>query len=245
VRFQISGALEANTRDGLQGFAPGALFCGPHTRSMPVRVAGGFTSIGISFRPSACTALLGPRVPEYVDRIAPIKDSSAQLLLSSIDQSASAEQWLKALETVLRRVLDLRGPQPEPVTARFEEIAFRNPSMSIAQAARDIGVDRRRLERLVLRDFGLPPKQVLRRARALDMASYLRGVADDAEAAALSLRYYDESHLIHEFTELFGMSPRQFMALPQPLLTLNLEIRQARRLEMIGRIAPGAKRPWE
>jgi len=91
----------------------------------------------------------------------------------------------------------------------------------------------------------MPPKQVLRRARALDMASHLRGVADHDEAEALALRYYDQSHLIREFTALFGMSPRQFVDSPQPLMTLSLETRQARRLEMIARIAPGDIRPWQ
>ena len=91
----------------------------------------------------------------------------------------------------------------------------------------------------------MPPKQVLRRARALDMASHLRGVADHDEAEALALRYYDQSHLIREFTALFGMSPRQFVDSPQPLMTLSLETRQARRLETIARIAPGDIKPWQ
>ena len=107
------------------------------------------------------------------------------------------------------------------------------------------GIEQRRLERIVRRDFGLPPKQVLRRARALDMASHLRGVADQAEGEALALRYYDQSHLIREFDELFGMSPSQFVSAPQPLLTLALESRQARRLEAIERISPGELRPWQ
>ena len=103
----------------------------------------------------------------------------------------------------------------------------------------------RPLERVVNRDFGLSPKQVLRRARALDMASHLRGVADLDEAEEIALRYYDESHLIHEFSAFFGMSPRQFVATPQPLLTLALESRQARRLEALKRIEPGEARPWQ
>ena len=106
-------------------------------------------------------------------------------------------------------------------------------------------MDLRKLERIVRRDFGLPPKQVMRRARALDMASHLRGVADMSEADELVLRYYDQSHLIREFMALFGMTPSQFVATPQPILTLALESRQARRLELIERIAPGAARPWQ
>ncbi len=134
---------------------------------------------------------------------------------------------------------------PDPVTARFEALAYSDPQASIADFARECGISQRGLERIVRRDFGMPPKQVLRRARLLDMASHLRGVADSAEAEELVLRFYDQSHLIREFTKLFGISPRQFVARPQPILTLTLESRQARRLEQIERLQPGAARPWQ
>lgn len=223
-----------------------ALFFGPQARLMPVRVTGSFVSIGILLRPGATTAVMGPALGTYIDKAVPIVSDSLEQLVSSLPPDGSPEDWLCAVEDLLRQRRDSLGAAaPDPITARFEEIAFLDPAMPVAQAARDIGVDRRRLERLVVRDFGMPPKQVLKRARALDMASHLRGVADDDEAEALALRYYDESHLIREFVELFGMSPRQFTALPQPLLTLALEARQARRLEMTNRLAPGAKRPWQ
>jgi hypothetical protein len=41
------------------------------------------------------------------------------------------------------------------------------------------------------------------------------------------------------------MSPRQFVKTPQPILTLALESRQARRLEALNRLEPGQARPWE
>jgi hypothetical protein len=72
----------------------------------------------------------------------------------------------------------------------------------------------------------------------------LRGVADADEAEALMLRYYDQSHLIRDFIALIGMSPRQFVQRPQPLMTFCLETRQARRLEMLDRLAPGESPPW-
>lgn len=246
LRIQLSGDWQVHTPGGILEFGPTALFCGPQTRLTPVRVRGGFVSVGLSFRPSACALLLQSPVGPFVDQVTATVTVPPGDLMALLPADGTPEQWLRALEDALRtHIATLRGAEPDPVTARFEEIAFLNPAISIAQAAREIGVDRRRLERLVNRDFGMPPKQVLKRARALDMASYLRGVADGDEAEALALRYYDESHLIHEFMELFGMSPRQFTALPQPLLTLNLEIRQARRLEAINRLEPGARRPWQ
>jgi AraC-like DNA-binding protein len=146
----------------------------------------------------------------------------------------------------LRDQLGLMGAsEPDPLTVAFETLAFVDPNASITDFAEECGVDLRRLERIVRRDFGLTPKQVLRRARALDMASHLRGVADSAEAEELMLRYYDQSHLIRDFTKLFGMSPRQFVVTPQPILTQALESRQARRLEFLRRVAPGELRPWQ
>jgi AraC-like DNA-binding protein len=167
-------------------------------------------------------------------------------MLELLDPAATQEQWLQALEHDFRLLLQQQGPrEPDPVTVRFEAVAFTDPSITISAFARECGIEQRRLERLIRRDFGMPPKQVLRRARALDMASHLRGVADQEEAEALALRYYDQSHLIREFSELFGMSPSQFVDTPQPLMTLGLETRQARRLEMTERLAPGAIRPWQ
>jgi AraC-like DNA-binding protein len=245
ARIQLAGDWEF-PKPGGPAPTGRVLFFGPHAHLMPVRVTGNFVSVGVLLRPSATTALMGPTIGNYVDKAVPIAWDPIEQLASTLPADGSPEDLLCAVEDLLRqRLANFTPTEPDPITARFEKIAFFDPAMSVAQAAREIGVDRRRLERLVVRDFGMPPKQVLRRARALDMASHLRGVADDEEADALALRYYDESHLIREFVELFGMSPRQFTSLPQPLLTLTLEARQARRLEMTNRLAPGAKRPWE
>lgn len=246
MRMQVAGDFTIDTPSGPQHHGRSALFWGPQSRIMPIRVRGTFISIGISIRPSACWPLMGPATHKFVDKVILTRHYSPEYLLSLFDPDGSAEDWIEALENLFRqRITELNGAEPEPVTARFEELAFMDPTITIAQAAREIGVDRRRLERLVNRDFGMPPKQVLKRARALDMASHLRGVSDKNEAEAMALRYYDESHLIHEFMELFGMSPRQLTTQPHPLLTMTLEARQARRLEMLERLQPGAKRPWE
>jgi AraC-like DNA-binding protein len=248
LRIQLAGLWNAETATGPQEAGNAALFFGPQSRHMPVRVTGSFISLGFALRPGACTALKGPRVGDYLDRIVStdVLGLPSQRMLALFEPDAAPEDWLLTLEALLRsRVADLDCAAPDPVTARFEDICYRAPTLSVAEAATECGVERRKLERVVGRDFGMAPKQVLRRARALDMASYLRGVADAEEADVLALRYYDESHLIHEFTELFGMSPRQFVLRPQPLLTLTLESRQARRLEALHRLEPGQPRPWE
>lgn len=248
LRIQLAGLWEAETADGREVAGVSARLFGPQSRRMPIRVTGSFISVGTAIRPGACMVIDGLRISDILDRAVSTEvfGSPEAEIVALFDPEASAEEWILALENYLRGIIEMAGsPLPDPVTARFEQIAYSSPSMTVAEAARSCGIDRRRLERIVQRDFGMTPKQVLRRARALDMASHLRGVADEAEAEDIILRYYDESHLIREFMELFGMSPGQFVATPQPLLTLSLESRQARRLEDLDRIPPGGKRPWQ
>lgn len=248
LRIQLKGKWQAQTADGVLKNGRAALFFGPQTRIMPTSVTGSFISVGMSLRPGTGYALMGVKSAEYLDRVVPAEDMGlpGDAALAALDLNTSPEQWLQILEDMIRQILGRTGHvKPDPITTQFETLAFTDPNASIAEFARECGVEQRKLERIVRRDFGMAPKQVLRRARALDMASHLRGVADEQEGAELALRYYDQSHLIREFSDLFGMSPRQFVAKPQPLLTLTLESRQARRLEAIERLEPGATRPWE
>lgn len=248
IRLQLRGQWEAATVEGRKTHCRSALYFGPHTRRMEVSVTGSFTSVGMFLRPGAGYAVMRTHAADYLDRLVPCDDLGlpGNAVLEALSGDGTPEDWLQTMEQFCRLVVERAGgEEPDPITTRFEAIAYSNPSVSIAEIARDCGISRRRLERTVHRDFGMSPKQVLRRARALDMASHLRGVADQNEAEELALRYYDQSHLIREFTDFFGMSPTQFVATPQPLMTLTLESRQARRLEATERLAPGAIRPWE
>lgn len=247
-RIQVKGDWRAETASGPLRHGREALYFGPQSRLMPVSVTGGFCSIGISMRPGTCHVLKGPKVADYMDRIVTCNalGMDGDAMLARFDAEMAPEEALCTLEGLLEEMIVRRkARQPDPLTVRFETALFIDPTFTIKDFVRDCGIEQRQLERTVRRDFGLPPKQVLRRVRALDMASHLRGVADHSEAETLMLRYYDQSHLIREFTEFFGMTPSQFVERPQPLLTLALESRQARRLEALDRIEPGAVRPWQ
>jgi AraC-like DNA-binding protein len=248
LRIQMRGDWTAETVDGRREMGRAALYFGPQTRRMPITVRGSFTSVGLSFRAGACHALGRVKLDTMCDRLAPLETLGlcGKEWMGLFRPDQSPEEWCTAMEDTMRLLIARSGAaEPDPVATSVEAAAFTNPEITVARLAQQCGTEQRKLERLVRRDFGMPPKQVLRRARALDMASHLRGVADHDEAEALALRYYDQSHLIREFTALFGMSPRQFVDSPQPLMTLSLETRQARRLEMIARIAPGDIKPWQ
>jgi AraC-like DNA-binding protein len=227
---------------------PAALIFGPQSRIMPVSVTGSFISIGIALRAGAGNALYGADASKIVDRIVPIEafGLDSETTLQGLKRYKCAEDWFRVVEERFRALVEEKGrPLPDPITVAFETLSYSNPNAKITDFAKDMGISLRKLERQVRRDFGLTPKQVMVRARALDMASHLRGVADEAEAEQIMLRYFDQAQMSREFTQLFGMSPRKFIATPNPLLTLTLESRQARRLEALERLEPGASRPWQ
>jgi AraC-like DNA-binding protein len=248
VHFQILGNWQTETKTGVHRPGRSALIFGPHSKRLSHSSSGSFTSVGYALRAGALGALTGRRMADMVDHFVtlPEADYDNAPPMTSLDPDASAEDSLRELEGSVRAWVHRHGTAvPEELTKSFENQAFVNPSATIKAFARERGVSERTVERIVKRDFGMSPKQVLRRARAFDFASYLAGIADPSEGDELILRYFDESHVIHEFTDLFGMSPGQFSARPQPLLTLTLEMRQARRLEILQRIEPGMKRPWQ
>lgn len=248
VRIQLGGNWEAQTAEGVKNHTSAALVFGTQSRFMPVSVTGSFTSIGIALRAGVGHALLGVDASHLVDRIAPFEhfglDGAG--MLEELMQSDGVEACFKLVEARFRRLVHAKGRRlPDPISVAFEALTYSNPNAKVGDFARENSISPRQLERIVRRDFGLAPKQVLRRARALDMASHLHGVADVREAEDLILRYFDQAQMTREFTDLFGMTPRKFMTTPNPLLTLALESRQAKRLETLKRLAPGARRPWQ
>jgi AraC-like DNA-binding protein len=251
LRVLFKGEWWAETADGTFDFKPSALFFGPQSKRMPARVKGSFATVTVSLKPGAVTALNGPDARETIDRVIPIDGlypepwCRSDVLIGWFDPSGPPERWLRVAEKLFEQLIQYTGAdEPDPIIAAFDKAAFVDPNLSIADFAEEHDISVRQLERLIKSAFGLTPKFVLRRARALDMAAYLRGVADDTEAAEMALRYYDQSHLNREFVKFFGTTPAQFAKTPQPFMTLSVEARQARRLEVLGRNHPGMLPPW-
>lgn len=246
-RIVLRGDWIADTADGSSRYGNEALLFGPHARFMPLTCTGPVIAIGVGLRPGALPLLIGHSMAEMVNRIErgdPLGLIEADLL-AEYRAEAEPEQWLERIEQRLReRIVALNPALPDPISTAFELASFTDPNQPLTEFSEQQGISLRKLERVVKRDFGLTPKQVLRRARALDLAAQLCGVADEEEAGELLLRYFDQSHLIREFAAFFGTTPSAFRSAPRPLMTLNVETRQARRLEELARLLPGQQRPW-
>lgn len=236
----------AGTADGNLPIRDETFLCGQHTKVMPLRYSGGIKVAGLMLRPGALRALFGLSDTDMVDRIcsietAGIKDAEITGLYNLDLEPA---EWLKSMEDWLADYVENNGiAPPEPLSQALELQAFVDPNREISEFADEQSVSQRTVERTAKRDFGLSPKNVMRRARILDLAARLCGVADEEEEDIM-LRFFDQAHQIREFQTFFGVTPAEFKRRRSSLLTLSLEIRQARRLELLDRIEPNAVRPW-
>jgi methylphosphotriester-DNA--protein-cysteine methyltransferase len=117
---------------------------------------------------------------------------------------AALEGWLAG--KLADAVLDWR------VSAAIQATAESSGEVRIEEVARRCGVSRRQLERLMRVWVGVAPKRLARVAR---FQALLGKVADGSvrDWTRMGAEYYaDQSHLIHEFAEFAGASPRRFYA---------------------------------
>lgn len=245
-------AWTAGTADGVQVWEPGpsgkALYFGPQSRCMPLGIEGRYVAITMHFNPGAAILLGFPDNGSVLDRIIDIDEYFGRKvpLGKIVPLCNDHETWLAVLEDEFVRplVASAKGKLPDPITVDFERQCLSDPDISVEHFAEGHEVSKRTIERIIKRDYGLTPKQALRRARALDMGAALLDVARPEDQPEIELRYFDQSHRTKEVRAFFGMAPSQLKKGAHPFLRLALEVRQRRRLDALNRLLPDELGPW-
>lgn len=250
LRVVFGGEWTVETIDGTIRFAAGergrTLYFGPQSRMMRLNVRGAFKVITAQMAAGGATMLGTPSQLEMMDRAVDYDELVGHGCFSSrFDPRDRPSVWISIFEAELRRFIARYGTRPpDPLVRDFEQFTLIDPSAPLTAFSERQGISSRTLERIVRRDYGLAPKQVMRRARALDLAAALLGVAMEEEEADLRLRFFDQSHQIRDIRHFFASTPRQLQEEPHPLLRLNLEVRQARRVETLQLVPRNAGGPW-
>ena len=181
--------------------------------SAPVRGigTGPVHAIGAGLLPSAWVRIAGRaaegRVDCAIDGDHQWGTAAAQLV-AAVRAAPSTDERFALLAAFIDRLIG----DSDPDHVRFAQIidawlADAAPR-SIDALAAQIGVSVRQLERRVKRFYGLPPKTLARKYRALRAAlAMARG--DDLASAQLTDSFYDQSHLIREVKRFAGMTPQQ------------------------------------
>jgi AraC-like DNA-binding protein len=90
---------------------------------------------------------------------------------------------------------------------------------SVADFAAHAGLSVRALERVCRRYFGFPPKLLLRRQRFMRSLAAFMLAEGGKWSAAIDDLYTDQAHFNRDFHAFMGMGPREYAALPHPILS--------------------------
>lgn len=117
----------------------------------------------------------------------------------------SVEERVRYIEHFLLSALN---PQDEDrlIQAACRELHHSRGNCQVSQLARHLGLSKRTLERRFYNHIGATPKKFARVIRLRHAILQRPSFASWTEVAH-EVGYYDQSHMIHDFMELYGISP--------------------------------------
>lgn len=198
--------------------SPAAVVIGPMLRSRLV-ISHPNRDIGVRFFPAAAFTLLGHPLAGLQDQVVPLEkfwDADARRLLDQLLDTRGFAQRITVIEdrllARLRRPASLDRHVAQAVKWTYAE----RGRLSVRELARTVGLCERQLRRKFPVWTGYTPKQfvrVMRFQHALESMTHAPAIRDTDVAAMHG--YADQSHMIREFCELGGGSPRTFQRNPR------------------------------
>lgn len=211
----------------------------PLSRATPIVVTGPFHAFGAALTPVGWAALTGLHAGQHRDRLLPAADvlgppidALGQRLIAAYRHgSMSGRECALAVGDFIERSVQPLNPRHLELivsTGRWLGTSF-NPA--IDELAGTAGYSARQVQRLVERYFGLPPRALARKYRALRAAALLSApqlsLEDEAEIAEA---FFDQPHMIREITHFVGRTPARLGDDTTPYLSEMIDVRNLREL---------------
>jgi AraC-like DNA-binding protein len=196
----------------------GTLFLGEIRRPFEISSSGALDVVGVSFWAGRARTLVDAPLRELVDRLVADPPLAAKLSrdLARSVHGADPGDRITLLQTALARAIVASRVPSGPVRRALELLERDEGTLRIATLAETVGLSPRQIERRFAEEVGVAPKPlaaVLRFRRALD--AMMVGSTDFA-AIAGRCGYFDQSHLVRDFTRFAGSPPTRFVATDAP-----------------------------
>jgi AraC-like DNA-binding protein len=205
----------------------------PTTAAAITELNGPFRVVGAALSPLGWAAFTGLAADAHRDRLYDATEFlgpgvgalHAELCASGADDAA-----------LTARVAEFIGANLKPVNSRHAKLigevaewlsASLDPPLSDLE--KRVAYGGRQLQRLIERYFGVTPKQLVRKYRAIRVAALLQdpSTSDEHVAELLNL-FYDQSHLIREVRHFLGRTPARLGDGQNPLLEATSGLRNFR-----------------
>jgi AraC-like DNA-binding protein len=194
---------------------------GPNTRAF-YKLAGAVPLyVRMMFRPGSARAFFGIALHELTDRVVSVEElwgRRVQGLRGDLVRAAGdVERTVQTLAAALLGQLDARRGEVShgDLLGRAASMLETAGPWRIHALAHHLGVSERLLRQRFQEEIGISPKTYARIARIRQVVARAGSVGWARLAAETG--FYDQAHLIAEFRDLLGVTPRAFLAGDVPL----------------------------
>ncbi len=229
---------------GTYHFASGAVdpacpvtIIGPTSGTVHGTGSGPIHAIGAGLQPAAWVAFMGGDAERWVDRAIDARQVFGDKAMDLFDAVRDAADTQTRFDLLSAFIADATKASQEATPFWFIQtvdawLCERNdPQVEALVARTNLGM--RQIERLSKRYYGLPPKTLARKYRALRAAAALaRG--ENLDDLGMGETFYDQSHLIRELKRFTGLTPQQILKQESSLL---VEISRGRK-SLAGQVGP-------
>lgn len=197
------------------GGGPQVVLTGPWVEALTVPVMPGAWYWGLRFQPYGAAAALGIAPARLRDRsqpAAPLLGAICTELLALDQPAQDLDALVPAIDQILLGWVGFWA-RPDPlVRAAVTAIRATEGEVAIARLAGELGCSPRTLRRRFRSATGQSPKEFARIERLLRAArALLPGTTPGWATLAAASGYADQSHLVHEFRDLTGLTPEAFL----------------------------------
>jgi AraC-like DNA-binding protein len=193
---------------------PGALVVGAHARPFVIDTAEQAAVIGAHFHAGGAVPFLGVDAGSLRDRHVPLEClwgvAAVRRLRQQLLESRAPESRLSLLERAL--VARLRRPPARHPAVAHALGALDGGGVGVQTIVAEAGYSARRFISLFTDEVGLTPKLYQRVRRFQRLLDRIRHGRRDWVTLALDSGFFDQAHLIRDFREFSGLTPRRYLA---------------------------------
>lgn len=211
LRFQLLGHGEYHFAAGEITPTYPVTVIGPTTAPVTAKAQTSLSIFGWGMNSAGWAALMGSEAADHLDRAFDARLIFGEWIMQVRAELNAAQDFAEQVELACiaaETVFRYRNSAPFEFTSKVDGWLASNTDPDVEILAASTGLSQRQLERMTKRYYGMPPKKLARKYRAL-RAAQLLAHGDSLDDAGLGLAFYDQSHLIREVKQFTGLTPSQ------------------------------------
>jgi AraC-like DNA-binding protein len=192
----------------------GAVFSGTYSRSFVCNALQHEAMMGVHFRPGGAFPFLGTEASELTNAHANLADlwgRSGLKLRERLCTAPTSQRLFQIMEDALRDRLHNHSSCERQMKIALKMFAMGGTRASVRDVSQELGFSQRRFIQMFNSQVGLTPK-VFCRIQRFQRARVLAEKLETPHWAELAVAcgYFDQSHLIKDFQEFAGSTPRMY-----------------------------------